>query len=136
MSTLELFDLAVAGRGEGTVDTTVRLAERLVNSLVTEVQYLWDLFLSFDPEKEPKAEADLRTEFEGWAQRADAAMARVKRWGNQVHGFQELQHQHGRVGAMLSVTLEAALRARLQIREGRTHSREEVMRELHLGPFR
>lgn len=136
MSTLELFDLAVTGAGGSSRESAVHLAERFVTSLVAEVNCLWDLYFSFSPDKQPQAEAELRERFEDWAIRAAAVIERVKQWGNRVNGVQELQHQHGRVGAMLNISPQAYARGFEQIRQGRTRSREEVIRELRVGSQR
>jgi hypothetical protein len=137
MSGVEMFDRAVANaerRGDG-AGTSKALAARLVQSLLGDVQYLWDLYFSFGPEEDRGAELMLRGMFEQWAREADSAIERVERIEREegtVPGFDQLQHQHGRVGAMLSVSLADLDTAREQIRTGQTFTAEEVRRELRL----
>lgn len=139
MSSLALYDTAVAmtggnGIGRERADTR-QLAEQLAASLLGDVQNLWDFYLSFSHEQNPGAEERVRAQFEQWARDADAAIERIKqvrREQGEVARYEELYHAHGKVMAMLSVSLEDVREGRAQIRRGEGIPLEEVKRELRL----
>ncbi len=113
--------------------TALRLAERLLDSLLREVQYLWELFFAFSHRANPDEEAAMWASFERWANVAGEAIEQARQvQRSAVFGLQELDHQHGRVMAMLSITLEGMREGREQARSGRTYTVEELRSELRL----
>jgi hypothetical protein len=63
----------------------------------------------------------MRHLYETWAQDAERLLARVAdvvAGGRQVRGVQQLGHEHGRVMAMLSVSLEDIAEGKRQLAEG------------------
>ncbi|HEX8523122.1 MAG TPA: hypothetical protein VF669_12770 [Tepidisphaeraceae bacterium] len=140
MGRLSVFDRAIATvaigpRSSGTPGA-IDLASHLVSSLLGELEYLWTLYFSVDPEADPAAEVELREMFERWADAGDEALDRLARLQREesiaVPSYVELMHGHGRVRAMLSVSLEDLAEVRAQIRRGEVIPLEEVKRELRL----
>jgi hypothetical protein len=134
MSSLALFDLAVSATqpsGE------IRLAERLVESSLSDLRYLRELDASFAPSPkhafQREAAVVLRALYEDWARGADAALqrvSRIERQGRSVSGYAELRDAHGQVMAMLSTSLPETDRARGQMARGETSEMQEVRGEL------
>jgi hypothetical protein len=88
--------------------------------------------------KKPAATA-MRRLYERWCKDADALIVRAKQLG--LHrgmgaDFTALDAAVGRTQAMLKVTLESLDRADEQIRNGQTHTLEEVRRELRAAAGR
>jgi hypothetical protein len=132
MSSLSLFDLA-AGAGDPT-----RLAERLVDAALGSLRYLQELDATFAPAPgrvfDRQAAGLLRSMYEEWGRDSGSVLERVHRveksGGRSVEGASRLRDGHGRVMAMLNVTIEDIDLARDQIRRGETFTVEEVRREL------
>jgi hypothetical protein len=142
MSGLSLFD-ALLGSAEdgggsassGSLERMQHMAERLIEGVKTDLKELETLdsdLATSDPEKfDMQVAAILRGMYDQWAREAEGVLERVslvKRMGGKVGGAEELRDQHGRVRAMLSVTLKDLAEARRQLQQGRTHSLEEVRR--------
>ena len=150
MSSLALFDLAIGVGGPSlpaggeAADRTGRLAERLVDAALGELRYLQELDAALAPGPgrafDRRAAVLLRAMYEEWGRAADAALQRIRRvelsTGRAVADCPRLRDAHGRVMAMLSVTLEDIDEARDQIRRGETYSIEEVRRELRTAADR
>jgi len=146
MSALPLLDMYLAiAREPGAASARSRehlrqVAERLVESALSEHRHLDQLDTAVSPAEAPgtgaRAAALMRKLYEQWTCEAEALLQRVtalEHDGVHVGGAEELRHQHGRVRAMLSVTLEDIERGRQQFRDGRWRTIEEVRRELRPG---
>jgi hypothetical protein len=143
MDNLALFDLAMSDPIAGDADRKQALIADLVGALVTQMHYLREFDGWLAPNEgagfDRAAAIVLRTAYEQWVKTAGGAIERIERLnksGLPVPNLSELIHQHGRAMAMLSTSLEDLDRARQQIKDGQTHSREEVLRELGFAPKR
>jgi hypothetical protein len=87
-----------------------------------------------------RAAVMLRSMYQEWARDTESIVERVLRIGQSngqsLESAVRLRDEHGRVMAMLSVTLEDMDQARDQIRRGETFTIEEVRRELRAAPHR
>ncbi len=147
MSSLALFDLAI-GAGDppngAPADRAARLAERLVDASLGCLRYLQELDVALVPAPgrpfDRRTAVLLRAMYEEWGRDAESVVERVRRversGGRLVEGAIRLRDEHGRVMAMLNVTLDDIDEARDQIRRGDTHSIEEVRRELRAASVR
>ena len=116
------------------------LAEQLIRSALTDLAEIE----SFDAALAP-SDADsfdeqsavlLRGMYEQWTRDADAVLervAKVQRMGLTINGIQELRDAHGRLLAMLQISLDDIARGRRQFRQGPTWTKEQIRRELGLG---
>ena len=106
----------------------------------TNIRMLDEAFdgVALNNHKKPAATA-MRKLYERWCKDVDALIARAKHLG--LHkgmgaDFAALDAAVGRTQAMLKVTLESLDRADEQIRNGQTHTLEEVRRELRAAAGR
>jgi hypothetical protein len=114
------------------------LAEQLVRSALTDVAEIeaLDAALADGDSFDPHAAVLLRGMYEQWTRDADAVLervAKVQRMGVTVNGVQQLRDAHGRLLAMLQVSLDAIAQGRRQFRQGPTWTNQEIRRELGLG---
>jgi hypothetical protein len=132
MSGLALFDLAASSAKSDS--TLLDVAKSWVDSLLSEVRYIRALDVALaQPTFDPKLAALLRGMYEEWARAAQIAeerLLRLTRAGHAIQGFAELRDQHGRVCAMLQVTVEGVEESRRQIAAGHVIPAEELRREL------
>ena len=149
MSGLPLFDVLISSSADATEDSVSRglgermgqLADQLIESCLNDCQELDRLDRLLAP-REPehwdmRVAALIRGMYEQWAQEVESVLERitlVKRLGGSVGRVQELCDQHGRVRAMLSISLQDIAEGQKQIKEGRCRSLQEVRRELRLDP--
>ena len=145
MSILPLVDLAISRLPSApaqpndscAVEALSAWVARAVASAVQEVETL--RCIDNDLRKRGGQAADraaaelLRGAFEVWAEQATAILNRcdrIRRRGGSVPGNEELDDQHGRVMAMLQVSLDDLDEADAQLRRGEGRTTEEIRNEL------
>jgi hypothetical protein len=116
------------------------LAEQLVRSALTDLSEIeaFDVALapSDDGAFDEQSAVLLRGMYEQWTRDADAVLeriAKVQRMGLAVNGIAELRDAHGRLLAMLQISLDDITRGRRQFRQGPTWTKEQIRSELGLG---
>jgi hypothetical protein len=124
-----------------TPEQSSRVAARLVSSALAEIDQIQKLDESLAPQEplqfDRRTAALVRGMYEKWAQETELLLNRleaIERRFGRIPEAQNLRDAHGRTMAMLSTSLEDLEQGVRDVAEGRTHSINEVRRELHLRP--
>lgn len=133
---------AATGKQPAAVEQSTQIAEEFVAAALDEYRHIEALDRVPDEASfvfDRQTAVLLRQMFADWATHAEALLDRLgpnDSAGAEVKGVDELSRALGRTRAMLSVTLEDLDRAAEQLRTGKTHSLEEVRREVRSGSLR
>lgn len=144
MSALPLFDLLLSLQKDGAASVNPGGEERighwagqLVQEALAEISHIRAMDEDIGSARaqagfDRQAATLLQGAYEDWAGRAEgllARVARVERRGKTVQGSERLRDEHGRVAAMLQVTIEDLEEAAEQARRGEVYTIDAVRRE-------
>lgn len=145
MTSPPLLDLLIAPAADpaSTDAPLLERAERLIDFALAEHERIAGLDVSMDRialnHADPQGANAMRRMYQQWADQSDALLRRVKSHGLQSRlqpKFDALERAIGVTLAMLSITLDSIRRGEDDVRNGRTHSLEEVRRELRAAAGR
>ena len=138
MVALPLLDLVLAS--EQGSERSARVAVRLLNSALAELQQIEALDASSAPENPEEFDRStaslLRGMYERWADETEQLLDRVDRLQKStsatIPGADQIRRAHGRTRARLSISLDDMERGVREAAQGDTVPIEEVRRDLRL----
>ena len=138
MVTLPLLDAVM--NSQQTSSRSGRVVAQLIEFALKDLEQVEKLDESLSPSEPSQFDRQMaalvRGLYDQWAREAEALLDRIaslERRAGQIAGSEALRDAHGRIRAMLSISLDDLEESRRQLASGRTVPIAEVRRELRLG---